>query len=165
MKKSRSFFIIILSVFLFSVCLIQTANCEGGRGLLGLMFNDNKEFSAKRQFKFLNYSDTTYPPKPKDATIQLFFDGTPQNSYEVIGEITGWVESEKNIKPFLQEKVRQIGGDGLIDIQTSTGSRAYSTSGSQSSYDYKTQSYHNSPTSQTHSASVMNISGKVIKYK
>ena len=164
MKKSRSFFIIILSVFLFSVCLIQTANCEGGRGLLGLMFNNNKELGAKRQFKFINYSENTYPQKPKDATIDLFFDSTPQNNYEVIGEIAGWVESENNLKPFLKEKVRQVGGDGLINIQTSAGSQTYSTTGSQSTYQSSTQTYLNTPVSRTHSMSVMNISGKVIKY-
>lgn len=164
MKRLRSFFI-ILSVFLFSICLIQTAHCEGGRGLLGLLFDNNKEAEAKRQFKFINYSENTYPPKPKDSTIDLFFDGTPQNKYEVIGEVVGWVMSEKNVKPFLQAKVRQVGGDGLVSIQISEGSKAYSTTSSQSSYQSSTQTYINTPVSRTHSVSVMNISGKVIRYK
>jgi len=161
MKKLCLLFTIALSVLLLLSCFVQPAHCGG---LLDVLFG-SLESDAKRQLKFINYSDNEHSPKPKDSPVELFFQNKPQKDYEVIGEITGFIAQEKNIRPALKIRVRQVGGDGLIDIQTSAGSKAYSTTSSQSTYQSSTQTYINTPVSRTHSMSVMNISGKVIKYK
>ncbi len=164
MKKTIvSMFVILITCGLFFAFMVRPAYCEG-RGLLGMLFGD-PESLAKRQFKFINYTDNKYSPKPKDSPVELFFQDNPQKEYEVIGEITGYIEKEENIKPTISAKVRQVGGDGLIDIQTSEGSQAYSRTHTQSNYDFSDNKYHNTPVSHTYSANVTNIKGKVIRYK
>lgn len=72
--------------------------------------------AAKRELKFNNYG-TAYSARPKDYPIDLFFDNLPQQAYEIIGEVNGSIEGD--IKEVLQAKARQVGADGLIDIEIS----------------------------------------------
>jgi hypothetical protein len=73
--------------------------------------------AAKRELVFSSYTEL-YPARPKDSPIELFSDSTPQQEYEVIGEISGSIDGDT--KEMLQAKARQVGADGLIDIEISS---------------------------------------------
>lgn len=77
------------------------------------------ESSSKKQIKFINYSPINYPSLPKEQPIDLFFQGAPTKAYDVIGEINGFVMKDKNIRPMMEARARQVGGVAIIDIQTS----------------------------------------------
>lgn len=91
--------------WIFSVLLIFLAGCV------------SVDKYAQRQLAFKNYSQTEYAPKPENASVDLFFNGKPQEKYEVIGEISGTVEKE--LRPILEARARQLGADAVIDIDTS----------------------------------------------
>jgi hypothetical protein len=123
------------------------------------------EKAARRQLDFINYSKIDLPPQSKDYPIDLFFEGKPQRNYEVIGQITGFVVHDYNIKPMLEEKIRQVGGDGVIDIEIWTGYRTSSSSGVEHKFNIFTGKIDQVPVTSVHSDKVINIKGKVIKYK
>jgi hypothetical protein len=121
------------------------------------------EMSARRQMKFINYSHTAYIPHSIDYPIDLFFSGKPQKEYEVIGEILGVAAKDYNLKPLLEVKTRQIGGDGVIDIETQIGTEIATSVVEQTTL--VNGKLGTSPVSVTHSYQVINVKGKVIKYK
>ena len=82
------------------------------------------ETYAKRQISFINYSATNYPPLSKEDPVDLFFQGSPTKSYDVIGEINGFIIKDENIRPMLEVRARQVGGNAVIDIQTGGGAVA-----------------------------------------
>ncbi len=69
------------------------------------------EKNARRQLDFINYIKSNFPPQPKGYPIDLYFEDKPQKTYEIIGEITGFVVHDYNLRPLLEAKIRQIGGD------------------------------------------------------
>ena len=83
---------------------------------------------ARRQLDFVNYSNSSLPPHPECYHVDLYFEGGPHRSYKVIGQITGLVVYDYNVRPLLEERIRQVGGDGLIDIEIGTGQRSFSSS-------------------------------------
>ena len=126
--------------------------------------------SAKRQISYIPYNDTEIVSKETSTEIKLFFNEEPLKKYTVIGEIHGYVAHEENIRPMLKEKVRQVGGDGLIDIQIGVGSVSTvhtSYTPSKTSYNLLADSVVVTPSS-SHSYQknirVHEISGKVIKF-
>ncbi|KKO19806.1 MAG: hypothetical protein L3J18_03320 [Candidatus Brocadia sp.] len=86
------------------------------------------ESAARNQFAFVNYEKTNYQAKPEGCPIDLFFgDKMPTRDYVVIGEINGFIIHEKNITPIIEEKTRQVGGDGVIQIRTTMRMRSGGT--------------------------------------
>lgn len=123
------------------------------------------DFYAKRQLSFINYSKNTYPPNKADYQIDLFFQDKPQKPYEVIGEIMGYVIHDKNLRPILETKARQVGGDAVIDIETAMGARTDTGITQQSVMDSNGDIVGTIPVAQISSQKVINIKAKVIKYK
>lgn len=76
------------------------------------------EIAAKRGISFKNYSQDVYPARAEDAPVDLFFKDVPQKEYAVIGEINGTFSGDVN--KILEAKARQVGGDGMIDIDVSS---------------------------------------------
>ena len=72
----------------------------------------------EKQFKFISYADNAYTVKNNDATVDLFFTGLPEKEYDIIGDIQGYVVYENELRPMLDAKVRQVGGNGLMNIET-----------------------------------------------
>ena len=99
--------------------------------------------AAKRQVSFINYSKNFYSAHEKDYPIDLYFKDIPQKPYEVIGDIIGYVVHDNNLRPLLETKARQIGADGVMDIETFMGTQI------DDGTSYK----------------VINIKAKAIKYK
>jgi hypothetical protein len=123
------------------------------------------DFYAKRQLSFVNYSKNTYPAHDKDYPIDLYFQDKPQKQYEVIGEIMGFVIHDNNLRPILETKARQVGADGVIDIQVSQGTRTDTDVTQQSVMDSNGNIVGTMPVAETSSQKVMNIKAKVFKYK
>lgn len=102
------------TIYLLTICM----------AVCGCASTPTIETYAKRQLSFINYSATNYPLLPKEQPIDLFFQGSPTKPFDVIGEISGSISKDENIRPMLEAKTRQVGGNGIIDIQTSSGSVA-----------------------------------------
>lgn len=119
------------------------------------------ERAARRQLDFISYTKSNFPPQPKDYPIDLYFEAKPQRGYEVIGQVTGFIVHDYNFRPVLEEKIRQVGGDGAIDIEIGTGHRTSSSSG------YRLNVFTNRFETVTNVGSykVINLKGKVIKYE
>lgn len=119
---------------------------------------------AKNRINFVSYSDANLVPKPKDASIDLFFQGTPKKDYIVIGEFMGNVDNGDQVRPYLEARARQVGADAVINIETSQGSKIGSeiedvpVSGPRG---YVREV----PVQQTYSYNIVNIKGKAIRYK
>jgi len=101
------------SILILIIC-VAIAGCASTKSA-----SNEMETQAKRWINFVNYSATNYPPLPQEQLIDLFFQGSPTKSYDVIGEINGSIEHDENIRPMLEARARQVGGNGVIDIQTS----------------------------------------------
>lgn len=122
---------ILVIINLFSYQVIEPAHC----GLIQVF----QGMDSLSKLRYINYGAKTYTPHPKDYPVDIFFDGIPSKPYEVIGGLVGEIKDEENIKPMLEKKTRQVGGDGLIGIETNVISKD----------DY----------------TVVTIKAKVIKYK
>ncbi|MBM3244821.1 MAG: hypothetical protein FJZ15_03415 [Candidatus Omnitrophica bacterium] len=72
---------------------------------------------AKRQVAFTNLTGINYPPRPKDYPISFFTSSAPSRPHDVIGKISG--KTSEEVKEVMMAKARQVGGDGLIDINIS----------------------------------------------
>ncbi len=150
-------------IFCLLALVVLTTGCatESG-GLLGNLLGGS---AANRQLSFVNYNKSVYPPQTKDYPIDLFFGDKPQKPYEVIGEVMGYVIRDSNLRPLLETKARNIGADGLMDIQTSLGSRTDTDITQESVKDAYGNTVGTMPVSETTSQKVINIKAKAIKYK
>lgn len=101
--EDRGFMLRIITVSLIAILII---GCSG------------VETAAKRGLSFHNYTQANYPAKSKDSAVKLFFNSIPEKEYEVIGEVQGSFSGD--IKEILEAKTRQVGGDGMIDIEVSS---------------------------------------------
>lgn len=132
-------------------------------GLVGCMVTP--DMAAKRQLSFINYGKADYPPHENDYPIDLFFQGAPQKPYDVIGEVMGVVHHDKNLRPMLESKARQVGADGVIDIQTSMGMVSGTSVAQQGVWNSSGNMVGTMPVAQSFTARVINVQGKMIKYK
>lgn len=119
---------------------------------------------ARRRLQFIGYSGAAYGPLPKEHQVDLFFEGLPSKNYGVIGEIIGSADTGDDVRPLLEARARQVGGDGVINISLKakskigseivdvpvTGRRGYITE---------------VPISRPYTYDVINIKAKVIRYK
>jgi hypothetical protein len=95
----------------------------------------------------------------------LYFQDRPQKQYDVIGEIMGTVNRGEEVRPMLESKVREGGGDGVIDIETSQGTITKSRIRHRSVTDSNGNIVGEIPVAGTSSEDVINVKAKVIKYK
>ena len=121
--------------------------------------------AAHRQLSFVNYSKNIYPPHDEKYPIDLYFQDKPQKSYEVIGEIMGFVVHDNNLRPLLETKARQIGADAFMDIETSMGTQTETDVSQHEVMDSNGNLVGTIPVSETTSGKVINIKAKAIKYK
>lgn len=121
--------------------------------------------AARTQLSFVNYSKNVYPAHDEKYPIDLYFQDKPQKPYEVIGEIMGFVVHDNNLHPLLETKARQIGADGVMDIQVSQGTRTDTDVSQQSVMDSNGNIVGTMPVAETTSQKVINIKAKAIKYK
>lgn len=119
---------------------------------------------ARRRLQFINYTGAAYAPQQKNYPVDLFFEGQPKKNYDIIGEIIGTADTGDDVRPMLEARVKQVGGDGVINITLKakskitseivevpvTGRRGYITE---------------VPVPRPYTYDVINISAKVIKYK
>lgn len=113
---------------------------------------------ASRDISFVSYKDAKYEAKPDTATAELFFDNSkPTKPYDVIGEISGQIETADNIKPMLEARAKQVGGDGVIEIVIQATKH---TEGGGGFYTYGGFTYGGNGEYTTHE-----VRAKVIRYK
>lgn len=116
---------------------------------------------ADKDFVFTSYSKATYPPKPDNYPIKLFFLDKPQGPYEILGDITA--SEIKDVNTELKMKARQVGGDGVIDIQIDKEIKTIPTD-----LEVKPANYPGeiAPVyTPGYSYQVYNVKGKVIRFK
>lgn len=138
-----------------------------GLALAGLLISGcvTLDETAKEELTFSNYTGTFYEPKPQDYPVDLFFKGRqegPQKDYEVIGEISGTIdEGYYDLGSLLSARARQVGGDGLADIELSADIEKESQV-----VDVKTGVYPGDtmPVLKTRSYEVSKVKAKVIRY-
>lgn len=124
------------------------------------------EETAKEQLTFSNYTGTFYEPKSQDYPVDLFFKNRPQGpekDYEVIGELSGTIdEGYYDLGALLSARARQVGGDGLADIELSEDIEKETQV-----VDVKTGIYPGDtmPVLKTRSYESSKIKAKVIRYK
>lgn len=123
------------------------------------------EFAARKQFSFINYNNETLPPHDESYPIDLYFQGKPEKSYEVIGEVMGQVRKDKHLRELLETKARQVGADGVIEIQTSMRTATFSEISRESVNDSKGNVVGYMPVSEISTLQVIDVKGKMIKYK
>ncbi len=119
------------------------------------------EIAAKRGVDFTNYTQTAYPAKTKDSAVELFFNSMPQKEYEIIGEVQGSFSGD--VKEILEAKARQVGGDGMINIQVSAETKSTSDN---LSVQTNNRPFETTPVyTPGYSYKIYTVKAKVIRYK
>ncbi len=119
----------------------------------------------QQQLSFINYNKNIYPAYDKDYPIDLYFQDKPQKQYDVIGEIMGTVNRGEELRPTLESKVREVGGDGVVDIETTQGTITKSRIRHSSVMDLNGNILGEMPVDKISTENVINVRAKVIKYK
>ncbi len=118
--------------------------------------------SAPYRLSFTNTVGHKYKSKPGKAAVDVYFQSTPPQAYEVIGEISGRLRKNTDVRSALEAKTRRAGGDAVIDVQVTDekGSPAVNALD-----DGKEDRIYDMPVSETYSYDVIMVKGKVIRYK
>ena len=119
---------------------------------------------ARSHLDFINYTAGNYPARSSNYPVDLFFEGAPTKAYEVIGEIIGYADEGSQVRPYLEARVRQVGGDGAVEIETKSKTKK------QSEIVEVRQSgpkgyQRDVPVAKTNYYDVLSLTAKVIKYK
>lgn len=79
--------------------------------------------------RVLSYDNTRYPAKPDDFNIQIIDRDDIDKDFKVIAQVSDDVatvyDSEQQVIFNLMEAARNLGGDGLIDLETETIDTSY----------------------------------------
>ncbi len=136
--------------------------------LLVLCFNlsgcVSVESIARNDLNFVNLGPQLYPPTPKSAKVIVLFQSKPHKDYELIGEITGIIRRGNKLRAVLAAKARQVGGDGVIDIDLARADAENLAAAEQAQFNCSRNKARNSDTKVCFYDN-LKIKAKIIKYK
>ena len=113
---------------------------------------------------FVSHSALNYAPRPPDYPVDIFFEGNPAKEYEIIGDIVGFVDQGSQVRPWLAIRVRQVGGDGAINIATDVKTKKATEIVDVRTTDSRGHD-RNIPVAKTRYFDVLKVTAKVIRYK